>query len=64
MNGNYTVKPLKQIKTPILDYKAGLSLKCNICGNEDQTKFLTVTNLSGNILTGFVCAICEANKTK
>lgn len=55
---DYIVSTFSQPKTPVMTYAAGGLMRCQ-CGNEDQDKFLTVTNLAGDTLRGFVCAACE-----
>lgn len=55
---NYIVSTFSQPLTPIMTYAAAGTMRCQ-CGNEDQDKFLTVTNLAGDVLRGFVCSVCE-----
>lgn len=56
---SYIVNPFKQPKTTVLTSPVGAPMQCPVCGNEDQNKFLTVTNLGGTELQGAVCAPCE-----
>ena len=58
MSHDYIVSTFSRPKTPVITYAAGGLMRCQ-CGNEDQDEFLTVTNLAGDVLRGFVCGICE-----
>lgn len=65
MDEGYIVSPFRRPRTPVITGAAVAQLRCVVCDNVDQTKFLTVTSLAGDTLHGFVCAICEArNKPK
>lgn len=56
---SYIVSPFRQPRAPILTGPIGDPLRCPMCGNEDQSKFLTVTSLGGTELQGAVCEPCE-----
>ena len=59
MDDAYKVSPFERPKTPVLTGPSGAKLACPVCGNRDQDKMLTITDLAGNTLLGAVCAVCE-----
>lgn len=56
---SYIVNPFRKPKTPILNGRADERIRCPVCGNDDQNRFLTVTGLSATDFQGAVCAPCE-----
>lgn len=55
----YKVSPLERPITLVRTGPAGEPLFCQVCGNIDQDKMLTVTTLAGDTLLGYACAVCE-----